>query len=222
MVTEALTTFTFPFEIKADEGSEDTKTEHRLRAVVAKMDVLDAHRDILVKGSIGKQNVALSRWHHSSAYDDPPVGRGVVEEKGDELILDATFFKTARGEESAEMVVEMADMLEYSIAFRTKDYTEGQGDDKQYIRKILKADVVEVSPVLRGAQPGTHTVSAKCDSCLAAQDSGEMGAKAAEQEGGPKPEPEPVPAVADTAKEMTNRAMGLRNFKLQEVKRNAY
>ena len=36
-------------------------------------------------------------------------------------------------------------------------------DNKDKAWHVLKADVFEVSPVLRGAQPGTHTISQKAD-----------------------------------------------------------
>ena len=142
---------------------EEENGEHTLTAVVARVGVMDSQHDILEPKSVGHQKVVLSEWAHSAVYGAAPIGKGWVEEKSDTVVLKAAFFPTERGKEAYTVVKELADTVEYSIGLIPLEYTEGQDKAGKYFRKITKAEVMEVSPVLRGAMPGTHTVDVKAE-----------------------------------------------------------
>ena len=144
------------FELKTEENGR-----HTLSAVVAQIDEMDSQRDILAPKSVGKQTVVLSDWSHSSVSGSPPVGKGYVQERANRVLLEAEFFKTARAEEAFQVVKELSETVEYSIGLLPTEYVEGQDSDGRYYRRILKAEVIEVSPVLRGAMPHTRTLNVK-------------------------------------------------------------
>ena len=152
-------------KLVAFKGSLRSEGEkHTLTAVVAQLDIIDKQRDILKPGSIGRQQVVLSDWAHSAALAGrTPVGKGYLEEQNGSVVMYAEFFDTDRALETAKVLAELGELTEYSLGLVPREYTEGVDDKSAYVRTITKADVLEASPVLRGAMPNTRTINVKAD-----------------------------------------------------------
>ena len=138
-----------------DEGLYD------IIAKVGNIGVVDAHNDVFDAGSVGNQEVLISWWNHAVHNQALPVGKGLLKEQGDGVFLYGKYFSTGTAQELRDTLKEMGD-TEWSVGYRALEISTPD-DNKDKAWHVLKADVFEVSPVLRGAQPGTHTISQKAD-----------------------------------------------------------
>lgn len=137
-----------------------------VQAVFATLDVIDKDDDVTVKGAFKDGTpVRISAFGHKSWDGALPVGKGVIYEQGNEVVLKGQFFmNTTHGRDHFETVKELSASdgpgMEWSYGFDVKDSEQGERDGKAV--RILKAmDVHEVSPVMLGAGVGTRTTSVK-------------------------------------------------------------
>lgn len=169
-----------------------------VEAIVGRTNVKDHDGDMFLTGSFGSRSVRLSAYNHRSWPHRgglPPVGRGTIRERGDEVVASLRFFmNTESGREHFEQVKEMDDLQEWSFGWipgteKTESLTEEQR--AAGIRKVIKeVPVVEVSPVLMGASIGTRTTSVKCEACQLAEEKAAKEEESAETEAAEPEEPE--------------------------------
>lgn len=144
-----------PYEFKLDEAGAVTVAFSRLN-------IIDSDTDVTFPGALpaGKA-VPMSAYGHTSWDGALPVGKGTIREQGDLGILDGGFFMdTDQGRNAYNTVKAMADLQEWSYGYAVLDGGPGTFDGKR-VRELRKLDVFEVSPVLKGAGVGTHTLAIK-------------------------------------------------------------
>lgn len=146
-----------------------------LRAVFSVFDVVDRDGDILRKAAFeaaNGQEVPLC-WAHDWAR---PVGKGVIRVENDRAIFDGRFFLGATdGKNAYETAREMGGLQEFSWGFRVpEDGSKIIKQDGRPVREITKAEIFEVSCVLKGAGIGTHIESIKADSLTYADQADEL------------------------------------------------
>lgn len=166
-------------------------------AVFATLGVIDHDGDVTVPGAFGEQRVLVEPWNHN--YQAPPVGKGVIQERGNEAIVVGHFFTdTAAGLEHYRVAKRLEDMQEWSYTFRVLDAEPGMVDG-QPVRMLKRMEVAGVGQVTRGAGIGTRTTALKSalekQNIAAADSGGDSDAEDGEGEGprpGPKPSGVPV------------------------------
>lgn len=139
-----------------------------LTAAVVSYGVKDADGDIILPDSIPDGSpVVVGAFGHSIWQGGPggtPLGAGHIEVTPKHAVLHAQMWiddiPEARSVWSAIKHLGAKGMAQFSIGFTTQD--SGPGEYKGVRANLLKAiTVAEVSPVLRGSQPGTHLIDAK-------------------------------------------------------------
>lgn len=139
--------------------------------VMATLGVIDHDGDVTLPGAFGKQTVTVLPSHQSGHV---PLGKGVIYEDGDEAIAEVKFnlaIPAARDWHEA-IKFDLANppaLQEYSYGYDLKQggYYFGELDGQKV--RFFKAlddgspgvEVLETSPVLRGAGLGTRTLAAK-------------------------------------------------------------
>lgn len=151
------------FELKAD-GEE----QGRLRAKFTTFDIEDSYGDIVRREALTDYDGAevLLCWGHDWTK---PIGKGVIKVLDDHAIWDGHFWlDTIDGLEAFKKVKNAGAKQEYSWGFKVKEAKpildkEEDGDFFYWFGpiEILKAEPIEVSPVLIGANPQTGTLSLK-------------------------------------------------------------
>lgn len=146
-------TFKATLEFKGDSESGEVE------AVFATLNVVDHNGDVTLPGAFGAQRVVIEPWNHN--YQAPPVGKGLIEEEGDEARLKGRFFTdTASGLEHYRVVKNLEDQQEWSYTFQVLDAEPGKfnGRDVVFLKRL---EVIGVGPVTRGAGIATRTVAIK-------------------------------------------------------------
>ena len=139
------------FVVKADD-------EGHLQAVFSTFGVVDHDGDIVEATAFTNGQPVVMVWSHD--WTDP-VGKGTVEVTDSEAIFNGRFFlETARGKEAYATVKAVGELQEYSWGFRVLDAAWEQRDE-EHVRIIKRAELFEVSPVLKGAGIGTRTLALK-------------------------------------------------------------
>jgi hypothetical protein len=134
-------------------------------AVVSTFDQLDLDAEVVLKDAIREgARLKISESGHSSIYGSLPVGRGVVHVKYPHVILVGQYFMdVARARDAFLTVKALGEDAEWSLGFhvlREAPMTEFWRE-RGAKRLFSELKLYEVSLVLAGASPGTHTVSAK-------------------------------------------------------------
>lgn len=148
-------------------GNVEIKSESKgeIRAVFSTLDVVDKDGDITVKGAMRDgAPVRISAYNHKSWEGALPVGKGVIREVGNEVVLEGQFFmNTTGGRETFEVVKGLGELQEFSYGFDVIESDEPEAEAKSAgAKRILKSLAVhEVSPVLLGAGVNTRTVGVK-------------------------------------------------------------
>ena len=136
-------------------------------AVFATLETLDSDGDITKKGAFPDgAPVPISAYGHTSWDGSLPVGQGVIREKGNEAILEGTFFlDTTAGRDTFSVVKRLGDagLQEFSYGYEPVKFSYGE-EDGRTVRYLEQLKVFEVSPVLVGAGVGTRLLSAKSGS----------------------------------------------------------
>ncbi len=131
-------------------------------AQIATLSAVDHDGDTYAKGAFGDQQVLILAGH---SWAGVPLGKGRVFEKGDfaftefKLNLDTS----AGAEWHKALKFDMANgdpLTEWSYGFKIVQSTDEVRDGKS-VRVLEKLDIFEVSPVIKGAGVGTHTVAMK-------------------------------------------------------------
>lgn len=142
-------------EIKDAEKGE-------VEAVFATLEVVDKDNDITRKGAFESgAEVVISAYNHKTWEGALPVGKGVIHEVGDQVVMKGQFFmNTTHGRDHFEVVKALGAKQEWSYGFNVDDSEQGEHEGKA-VRVLKRMTVHEVSPVLRGAGVGTRTTYAK-------------------------------------------------------------
>lgn len=143
------------FEVK-----DETKGE--VEAVFATLNVKDHDDDVTKPGAFENgAEVVISAYNHKSWEGALPVGKGVIQEIGNEVVMKGRFFlNTTAGRDTFEVVKELGARQEWSYGFNVLESEPGEHEGKS-VRVLKRMAVHEVSPVLRGAGVGTTTRYAK-------------------------------------------------------------
>lgn len=132
-----------------------------VEAVFATLNVVDSHGDLTRTGAFDPEDVRISAYGHESWYGQLPVGRGAIEERGDEAIFKGAFFmNTTAGRDTFNVVTAMGSLQEWSYGFDVLESSYGEIDGKA-VQFLDKLKVHEVSPVLIGAGVNTRTLGVK-------------------------------------------------------------
>lgn len=133
-------------------------------AQIATLSAVDADGDTYAKGAFGKQDVIILAGH---SWDGVPLGKGQTFEEGDHafaefrLNLDTTAGKEWHQALSFDMNPKNGPPLtEWSYGYRVLESSDEVRDGKA-VRVLENLEVFEVSPVVKGAGIGTHTVALK-------------------------------------------------------------
>ena len=148
------------FEIKSADRGEVT-------AVVSTLNVVDREGDVILSGAVADGSVVkISAYDHDVILKElPPVGLGRLSIRGDQVIMEGTYFlKTARGLDAFETVKGLGPHSDWSIGFEKAVKTAPLTDSwraKGARRVIASMRILETSPVTTGANPLTGTLAAK-------------------------------------------------------------
>lgn len=141
-----------------------SEPEGIVSAIVATPGAVDHDREIIEPGAIERARAAVSDWGHNSLRDKQPVGVADVRPEKGRVVADIRLFMgTQRGRDTFEVLREMGELQEFSIGFRTLAERPPTDAERQRgaVRVLTKLQVIELSLVLQGAQPGTGTVSVR-------------------------------------------------------------
>ncbi len=131
-------------------------------AQIATLSAIDHDGDTYAKGAFGKQDVIILAGH---SWAGVPLGKGKVFEEGDHAFAKFKLnLESSAGKEwHSALKFDMEDgnpLTEWSYGFKVLESAEEVRDGKA-VRVLEKLDVFEVSPVVKGAGVGTHTVAVK-------------------------------------------------------------
>ena len=152
-------------EERTKSVSISLKADGDIEARVGSIGEKDLDGDIFIAGSIGVQDILIGSWQHTSWRGVEPIGFGQVYEKDGGIYLKGKLFDTPGGQAAREILQKAISIIEWSLGFSIQ---RGQRSDRGY--EILSVKAHEVSPVVRGAQPGTRTLSVKETAAAAADD----------------------------------------------------
>ena len=154
-------------ELKAGEDGELTG---EVKAVIATLDVIDHHGDVLLPGAVGKQDVAVSAYNHGSwpsfsGNGALPIGKGVIREAknqhGKHVIFEGQLFMDdPEAARTMRLLKNMGGTQEWSFSLHDVKGGISQRDGRD-VYEIKSVSVKEVSPVLKGASIGSRTVAVK-------------------------------------------------------------
>lgn len=133
-------------------------------ARIATLNVIDKDGDVTVPGAFPEgKTILISSYMHGSWMGELPVGKGVIHEKGDDVLVEGDFnLKSDTGKEHYETVKFAPELQEWSYGFRVIEAEEDTEYEGNHVQRILKKlDVFEASPVLRGAGMNTATLAIK-------------------------------------------------------------
>lgn len=135
-------------------------------AAFSQFNVKDHDGDVTLPDALTDgQEVRISAFNHKSWQGELPVGKGVIRvdaEKGWAYMDGEFFMDTPHGAATFNTVKGLGDLMEWSYSLHDVQKEDGmwEGEEATILRKI---NVHEVSPVLKGAGIGTHTVAIKSD-----------------------------------------------------------
>lgn len=131
-------------------------------AVIATLGVVDHDGDIVERGAFGGATVSVLPAHQAQHV---PLGKARIEERGDQAIAVGRFNleipAAADWHKAIKFDMEHPPSIqEWSWDFRPVESSQDTVDGEP-VRRLIKLDTMEVSPVLRGASIGTGTLSVK-------------------------------------------------------------
>lgn len=143
-----------PHELKLDDSGA-------VVVAFSQLNVVDSDRDLTLPGAFPAKSVPMSAYGHTSWNGDLPIGKGTLSEQDGWGIFTGEFLMgTDQGKNAYATVKAMAELQEWSYGYQPIDYAYEQRNGEQ-VRILKTLDVFEVSPVLRGAGVGTHTLAIK-------------------------------------------------------------
>ena len=132
-------------------------------ALFCRFDDLDKYNEVTSPGAIGVQKVLISPYDHKLWEYEMPVGKGITYETAEYAGVKGQFFlDTTSGRDTYNVVKNVGDQQEWSYGFfvRKWEYKDFNGKERFHIQK---AEVLEVSPVFRGAGNRTQTLEVKSE-----------------------------------------------------------
>ena len=133
-------------------------------ARIATLNCIDSDSDVTVPGAFpdGKE-ILLSAYQHGSWGGGLPVGKALIHEVGNEVLIEGEFnLKTTGGRDTYETVKFAPSLQEWSYGFKVQSCDTNVEFEGQPVQRILKKlDVIEASPVLRGAGVNTAVLAIK-------------------------------------------------------------
>ena len=141
---------------------KQTGEDGSFEAVIATFGEVDSDGDIVERGAFGGATVSVLPTHQSQHV---PLGKATIEERGDEAVAvgQLNLEIPAAQEWHSALKFDLANppaVQEWSWGFRIEESTE-ETVDGEPIRRLVELDMLEVSPVLRGASVGTRTLGVK-------------------------------------------------------------
>lgn len=154
--------------LKNDDSGE-------FEAVFSTFDVVDSDGDVVRKSAFdGSSKVIISAYNHASWGGGMlPVGKGEIVVEGDRAAVKGQFFTdTTHGLDTYRTVKQLSEDGQQEWSYSLRGIQSKMIDvDGQRVREITAMDpVTEVSPVIKGASVGTHTLSIKQDQKQSAGD----------------------------------------------------
>jgi hypothetical protein len=146
-------TYSAALKFKGDEQPGE------FEAVFATLNVIDHHKDVTLPGAFGEQRVLVEPWNHN--FEAPPVGKGVIAERGNEAVVNGRFFLgTAAGREHYEVAKELQEDQEFSYSFDILESEMGTfgGEPVRFLKKLA---VIGVGQVTMGAGIDTRLLTIK-------------------------------------------------------------
>jgi len=145
-------------EIKADQPGAFT-------ARIATLNVVDKDGDVTLPGAFpAGKTILISAYQHGSWMGELPVGKGVIVERDDEVLVEGEFnLNTETGKEHYETLKFSPDLSEWSYGFVVLALEEeSEWNENPKVWRVFKElDVFEASPVLRGAGMNTALLAIK-------------------------------------------------------------
>lgn len=131
-------------------------------AVIATFDEVDQDGDVIEPGAFDGATVPVLPAHDSRSV---PLGKATVEERGEKAVAVGRFNLDVAAARDWHAAVKFdlehpPSRQEWSWGFVPTKFRFEERDDAQ-VRVIERVDLLEVSPVLRGASVGTATIAAK-------------------------------------------------------------
>jgi HK97 family phage prohead protease len=143
-----------PAEFKLDAAG-------MISVAFAQLNVVDSDGDVTLPGAFPAKAVPMSAYGHTSWDGALPVGKGDIAETDGWGVFKGQFLMdTTHGRDAYETVKAMAELQEWSYGYQPIEFSFGMHENQQ-VRFLKKLDVFEVSPVLKGAGVGTHTLAIK-------------------------------------------------------------
>jgi hypothetical protein len=145
-----------PHELKLDDAGS-------IELAFAQFNVIDADGDVTLPGAFPVKEVPMSAYGHTSWDGALPVGKGTISESGDWAIFKGRFFMdTTAGRETHATIKGLGPLAEYSYGYTVPKDGSSRGQfSGQDVRFLKTLDPHEISPVLKGAGIGTHTLAIK-------------------------------------------------------------
>lgn len=138
---------------KAATGTTTTSPTGDVVAIVSTLDVVDLDLDVVQKGALppGRSPVVISVWNHGGMGSQQPAGVGTVGEEGNHIVLRGRLLlDTDAGRATWSLLKALGGAGEWSIGFLIRQSSPGTVNG-QRVRLIQRLDIMEVSPVVRGA-----------------------------------------------------------------------
>jgi hypothetical protein len=144
--------------VKAERG--DLAGE--VLAIIATIGVVDSDGDVVTPSTFEDGwEVPVAYWGHT--YGQPPLGKARIEvnESAREVRARCRFFiETQAGNEAVQTIMLMGEHGEWSWGFKVLESHAGKLNGKR-CRFLDAIELLEVSPVIKGASVGTRTIDAK-------------------------------------------------------------
>lgn len=145
-------------EYKTGGASLKSSGHGQVTAMFCRFNVIDHDGDIVLPTAFTNGQEVVMAWAHDW---NRIIGKGKIRVMPEGAYFDGKFFlETDAGREAYKTVKAMGELSEWSWGFRVlkHQYVNIEGET---VRQIERAEVFEVSPVLKGAGVGTHTVAIK-------------------------------------------------------------
>lgn len=159
------------FKVEILEAKEDKATQRgKVKALVSAYDVeyrmgwRSKHKITMgafAESLAANANVPLFWQHNWSWSEQPPIGVGVASEESRGLIVDGEFFLDTEDGRKVFSAIKAGALREWSIGYRVEEYSsskEDEDDEGTEVWNVTKAELMEASSVLRGANPDTDTL----------------------------------------------------------------
>lgn len=157
-------TFKADIEVKAKEANADAPYGS-FTALVSVFNNTDLVNDRIIPGAFADSLASFEAsgktlpivWSHDWSNADSFIGKTLsAVETEDGLLVNAAFFNTPKAQHIRELLTEKV-VSEFSFAYDVID----QQTAKDGVNELLKLNILEAGPTLKGANPSTQLVSAK-------------------------------------------------------------